>query len=352
MQMAINLGYRNLGNTGPNPSVGCVIVKNNHVIGRGFTAKGGRPHAETLALEMAGKEAKGATVYITLEPCAHHGHTPPCTEALIKAGVAKVVIACQDPDPRVNGNGEAQLKNAGIVVESGLLAEQAKELHAGFISRILLKRPAVTLKLATSLDGRIALANGRSKWITNERSRAYAHRLRASHDAIMVGTNTVLKDNPELTCRLSGMESRSPVRIVLDAKGKIPQDSKVFQGSTPTWLCTKKGQKIMQPTDNTEIFYTEPTKDGMLPLAGMCRILGEKGINRLLVEGGSMLAASFLNEQLVDEIIWIQSPKILGGDGLPAIGSLSLQKLEEAYVFRVRHTANLEGDYILTLRKS
>ena len=352
MQMAIQLGYRNLGHTGPNPSVGCVIVKPNQVIGRGVTAPGGRPHAETVALEMAGAEAKGATVYLTLEPCAHHGGTPPCTDALIKAGVAKVIIAVQDPDPRVNGSGVAQLKDAGIMVESGLLAEQAKELHAGFISRITRQRPMVTLKLATSLDGRIALGNGKSKWITNERSRIYAHRLRANHDAIIVGTNTVLKDNPQLTCRLKGMEDRSPVRIVLDGKGKIPSDSKVFQGKTPTWVFTAKNSKIVQPTDNTQIFYTDFTKDAMLPLRDVCQILSEKGINRLLVEGGSLLAASFLNEQLVDEVIWLQSPKILGGDGLPAIGNLSLQTLEDSGVFYTRSVTNLEGDCLLTLKKS
>ena len=352
MQMAISLGYRNLGHTGANPSVGCVIVKKNHIIGRGVTAPGGRPHAETIALAMAGKEAKGATVYITLEPCAHHGQTPPCTDALIKAGVAKVIIALRDPDPRVNGNGEAQLKNAGIIVENGLLAEQAKELHAGFISRITLNRPAITLKLATSLDGRIALANGKSKWITNERSRAYAHRLRASHDAIIVGSHTVVRDNPELTCRLNGMENRSPVRVVVDGKGIIPQDSKIFKGNTPTWIFTTKNSKIAQPTENTEIFYTDLTKDGMLPLRDVCRTLSEKGINRLLVEGGSMLAASFLNEQLVDEIHWLQSPKIIGGDGLPAVGNLSLQTLEESHVFRTRSVTNFEGDRLLILRKS
>jgi diaminohydroxyphosphoribosylaminopyrimidine deaminase/5-amino-6-(5-phosphoribosylamino)uracil reductase len=352
MQMAISLGLRNLGHTGANPSVGCIIVKNNHIIGRGVTAPGGRPHAETIALAMAGKEAKGATVYITLEPCAHHGQTPPCTEALIKAGVTKVIIALRDPDPRVNGNGEAQLKNAGIIVECWFLSEQAKELHAGFISRITLNRPTITLKLATSLDGRIALANGKSRWITNERSRAYAHRLRANHDAIIVGSNTVILDNPQLTCRLPGLEDRSPVRIILDGKGKIPSDSKVFSGSTPTWLFTTKTTKITQPTDNTQIFYTDATKDGMLPLRDVCRTLSEKGINRLLVEGGSLLAASFLNEQLVDEIHWLQSPKIIGGDGLPAIANLSIQTLEDNHVFRTRSTANLEGDRLLILKKA
>lgn len=351
MEIAIALGYRALGNTGANPSVGCVIVNNHQIVGRGFTAPGGRPHAETIALTQAGNAAKGATVYVTLEPCAHHGATPPCAEALIKAGVAKVIFALHDPDPRVNGKGEALLKSAGIATESGLLAEKAAALHSGFLSRIMKGRPEITLKLATSLDGRIALATGESRWITNTYARAMAHRLRATHDAIMIGANTLRHDNPDLTCRLPGLENRSPIRIFMTVSGKIPANAKLFQGNTPTWIFTKIGTQIAQPTENVQIFYTEPAKDGTLPLQDVCQTLGTKGINRLLLEGGGMLAASFLKAQLVDRLIWMQSPRILGKSALPAVGELNVKTLEEAHGFRIRSVTNLEGDCLLTLTR-
>ena len=349
MLHAIRLGYRNLGNTGANPSVGCVIVKNNQIIGRGFTGDGGKPHAETIALSQAGAEAKGATAYVTLEPCAHHGKTPPCSAALIKAGVAEVIFALHDPDTRVNGKGEAMLRDAGIKVQSGLCTEEARILHVGFISRITHGRPYITLKLATSRDEKIA--GGKSKWITNERSRFYAHKLRAENDAIMVGSNTVMIDNPELNCRLAGLESRSPVRIILDRMGKIPKDFKVFSGTIPTWIFTTEHTKISQPTENTQIFYTTLHKDDTLPLREVCQIIGNQGINRLLVEGGSKLAASFFNEQLVDEIHWLQSSNIIGENGLPALGDIALSVLEDGHEFRVRSIANFEGDRLVVLQK-
>lgn len=349
MLHAIRLGYRNLGNTGPNPSVGCVIVKNNQIIGRGFTADGGRPHAEVTALAQAGAEARGATVYVTLEPCAHHGNTPPCAQALIQAGVAEVIFALQDPDTRVNGKGAEMLRDAGIKVQSGLCADEARELHAGFISRITLGRPYITLKLATSRDEKIA--GGESQWITNERSRAYAHKLRAESDAIMVGSNTVITDNPELTCRLAGLEGRSPVRMILDRTGRILKESKVFSGETPTWVFAEEGAKILQASDNTRIFYTCPQDGGILPLREVCQIAGNHGINRLLVEGGSQLAASFLSEQLVDAVHWLQSPNIIGEGGLSALGDIALNTLEKSHEFRHRFTADFEGDRLVVLQK-
>lgn len=351
MLHAIRLGYRNLGNTGANPSVGCVIVKNNQIIGRGFTGSRGRPHAETIALAQAGTDAKGATAYVTLEPCAHHGNTPPCAEALIKAGIAEVIFALYDPDARVNRKGEKMLRDAGIRVQSGFCAEEARTLHAGFISRITRGRPYITLKLATSADEKIAFADGKSKWITNERSRAYAHKLRAESDAIMVGSNTVMIDNPELTCRLEGLESRSPTRIILDKKARIPNDFKVFFGTTPTWIFTTEHTNILQPTENKQIFCTATNKDGTLSLREVCQIVGNNGINRLLVEGGSKLAASFLNEQLVDEIHWLQSPNNIGEGGLSALGDIALNTLEDTHEFRIRFTTNFEGDRLLVLQK-
>src|SRR5580700_4659831 len=228
MRTALGLARRGLGNTWPNPAVGCVIVKDGRVVGRGWTQKGGRPHAETEALARAGKGAKGATAYVSLEPCSHHGKTPPCAEALIAAGVSRVVAAVEDPDPRVSGRGIARLRAAGIAVEAGLCAAEAAELNAGFFCRVAQGRPLVTLKLAASLDGRIATPTGKSRWITGPAARERAHLLRAAHDAVLIGTGTALADDPQLTCRLPGLEARSPVRIVIDRTLRLPATLRLF----------------------------------------------------------------------------------------------------------------------------
>ncbi|MBT3397327.1 MAG: bifunctional diaminohydroxyphosphoribosylaminopyrimidine deaminase/5-amino-6-(5-phosphoribosylamino)uracil reductase RibD, partial [Alphaproteobacteria bacterium] len=216
MRSALALAQRGLGQVWPNPSVGCVLVKDGHPIGRGWTQPGGRPHAETEALARAGDRARGATAYVTLEPCAHHGETPPCAAALVEAGVAKVVVACRDPDTRVNGGGIDALKSAGIDVVEGVLETDAIDLNIGFFTRVQSDRPMVTLKLAASIDGRIATSAGKSKWITGPGARAHGHGLRARHDAVLVGAGTVNADDPELTCRLPGMTGRSPVRVILE----------------------------------------------------------------------------------------------------------------------------------------
>jgi diaminohydroxyphosphoribosylaminopyrimidine deaminase / 5-amino-6-(5-phosphoribosylamino)uracil reductase len=229
MAAALSLAARNLGQVWPNPAVGCVVVDAaGRVVGRGFTQPGGRPHAETEALAMAGERARGGTAFVTLEPCAHHGKTPPCAEALIAAGIARCIAAIEDPDPRVSGRGLAMLRQAGIAVETGPLADQARTLNAGFLTRVTAGRPFVALKLATSLDGCIATRAGESRWITGEAARAFGHRLRATHDAIAVGSGTVLADDPELTCRLAGLEHRSPVRLVFDRRGRVPARAKVM----------------------------------------------------------------------------------------------------------------------------
>ena len=224
MQLALRLAHRGLGSNWPNPSVGCIIVKDNKIIGRGWTGQGGRPHAEHLALLQAGKNAAGATVYVTLEPCSHHGETPPCVDALISAKVKQVVVAIIDPDKRVSGKGLAKLRSKGIDVELGVCADSAAELNAGFFNRVNSGRPMVTLKLATSLDGFIATANGDSKWITSLGARLRGHLLRSEHDAILVGIGTVLKDNPSLTVRLPGLFEKSPVRIILDSRLRTPKN--------------------------------------------------------------------------------------------------------------------------------
>src|SRR5580700_3393612 len=240
MRAALALARRGLGSTWPNPAVGCVIVNDGRVVGRGWTQKGGRPHAETEALQRAGVAAKGATAYVSLEPCSHHGKTPPCAEALIVARIARVVAAVEDPDPRVSGAGIARLRDAGVKVETGLCADEAAELNAGFFCRVKHGRPLVTLKLATSLDGRIATPSGESRWITGEAARERAHLLRATHDAVLVGTGTALADDPLLTCRLPGLADRSPVRIVLDRNLRLPATLRLFTEAreTPSWVVT------------------------------------------------------------------------------------------------------------------
>lgn len=330
MKAALALAQRGLGQTWPNPSVGCVLINNDVVVGRGHTQPSGRPHAEIAALGDAGSKAKGATAYVTLEPCSHYGKTPPCVEALISAGVCKVVIAIEDPDPRVAGQGVAALKRSGVQVSVGLLREAAAFLNAGFFSRIQRGRPLVTLKCATSLDGRIALGNGKSRWITEEAGRAYGHRLRAEYDGILVGAATVTADDPELTCRLAGLESRSPVRIVLDGNLKISPKAKILSDKAPTWILTSEAsspaaEKLKEA--GAEIIHTESALDGHLNLNAALKALGDRGLTRLLVEGGARLSTSLLKAQLVDRMVWIKSQTILGGDAIPVCGSLAIKDL-------------------------
>jgi diaminohydroxyphosphoribosylaminopyrimidine deaminase / 5-amino-6-(5-phosphoribosylamino)uracil reductase len=356
MRAALGLARRGLGQVWPNPAVGCVIVKDGRVGGRGWTQPGGRPHAETEALARAGKAAKGATAYVSLEPCSHHGKTPPCAEALIAAGVARVVAAVKDPDPRVSGAGIARLKAAGVAVETGFCAAEAAELNAGFFCRVKHGRPLVTLKLATSLDGRIATAGGESRWITGPSARERAHLLRATHDAVLIGTGTALADDPLLTCRLPGLESRSPVRIVLDRKLRLPPALRLFTeaGQMPAWVVTlakssptRRGAHAKQ---GVEIVAVDPDAAGGIDLAAMLRALGGKGLTRLLVEGGGTLAASLLRAGLVDRLVWMRAPLALGGDGIPAIAALGLGDLAAAPRFDLISSETAGGDLIETYR--
>jgi diaminohydroxyphosphoribosylaminopyrimidine deaminase/5-amino-6-(5-phosphoribosylamino)uracil reductase len=243
MRAALQIAARGLGNTWPNPSVGCVLVKEGVVIARGWTQPGGRPHAEAEALARAGEAARGATAYVTLEPCSHHGRTPPCCEALIRAGVSRVVVALRDPDSRVDGRGLARLRAAGITVEEGLMGAEAAALTAGFIRRVTRGLPIVTLKLASTLDGRIATASGESRWITGEGARRAVHALRARHDAVMIGSGTAIADDPELNCRIPGMDPVPMLRVVADARLRLPLASKLIAGAAvlPTWVLTGPG---------------------------------------------------------------------------------------------------------------
>lgn len=331
MKHALALAEAAIGTTAPNPAVGCVIVKENAVLAVGATGQGGRPHAEQVALSLAGDSAKDATVYVTLEPCCHTGKTSPCTDALIKAGVRRVVVACCDPNPKVDGGGIAALQHKGIVVDVGVCEAEARWLNRGFFSVIQRSRPWVSLKLATSLDGKIALASGQSKWITGEEARYYGHQLRASHDAIMVGINTVLADDPMLNCRLEGLESQSPVRVVMDSHGRLPRMSQLVQSAEviPCWHMVLEGSATPHPHVKTIICHQQVSGGKIAPLDALSH-LADEGITSVLLEGGAALAASMIQAGLVDEIYWMQAPIIIGGDGLDAVGELGLNALSEA----------------------
>jgi diaminohydroxyphosphoribosylaminopyrimidine deaminase/5-amino-6-(5-phosphoribosylamino)uracil reductase len=356
MRGALGLARRGLGNVWPNPAVGCVIVKDGRVVGRGWTQPGGRPHAETEALARAGAAANGATAYVSLEPCAHHGKTPPCAEALVAAGLARVVVAMQDPDARVAGAGIARLRQAGIAVETGICEAEAAELNAGFLKRVTAGRPLVTLKLATSLDGRIATASGESRWITGPAARERAHLLRAMHDAILVGTDTVTADDPELTCRLPGLAGRSPVRVVLDRRLRIPATAKVFgaPAASPVWVVTAPEADQARGTAlrdrGVEIIEAEGDPAGGFDLAAVLDTLGGRGLTRLLVEGGGRLAAALLRQRLVDRLVWLHAPVLIGGDGVPAVAPLGFAALADAPQFERLACETLGDDVMTTFR--
>jgi diaminohydroxyphosphoribosylaminopyrimidine deaminase/5-amino-6-(5-phosphoribosylamino)uracil reductase len=345
MAAALSLAARNLGQVWPNPAVGCVVVDaDGHVVGRGFTQPGGRPHAETEALAMAGMRARGGTAYVTLEPCAHHGKTPPCAEALIAAGIARCVAAIKDPDPRVSGGGLAKLRKAGIAVETGVLADQATALNIGFLTRIKAGRPFVALKLATSLDGRIATRAGQSRWITGEAARAFGHRLRATHDAIAVGSGTVLADDPELTCRLAGLEHRSPVRLVFDRRGRIPTSAKVMSEVPPTWVIGSGLTEVAKKAAQYIEVAVHPDDGPWLTSAS--RKLATAGLTRILVEGGANLATALLKAGLVDRLYWFRAPIVIGGDGLPGLTSLAVDRLAESVGLRCTGRRALGNDVL------
>ena len=352
MRAALALARRGLGNTWPNPTVGCVVVRDGRVIGRAVTAPGGRPHAEPLALAMAGTAARGATVYVTLEPCCHHGRTPPCTEALIAAGVARVVIASPDPDPRVNGQGIARLRAAGIVVDAGLLAAEAEDVNAGFFHRVRHGRPLVTLKLASTLDGRIATRTGESRWITGEPARRMAHALRGRHDAVMVGVGTVLADDPDLTCRIPGYKPVSVVRVVADSHLRTRLTCRLVATAarTPTWLVAR-GDADPQRRRALEGAGVEviavPAGTPGVDLAAALTALAGHGITRVLAEGGAQLAAALLRADLVDRVSWFHAPSVMGDDGWPAAQAFGTDRLTAMPRF-VRTSATWLGEDMLT----
>ena len=361
MTAALGLARRALGNAWPNPAVGCVIVQpdsaDGRVVGRGWTQPGGRPHAETEAISRAGAGAERATAYVTLEPCDHHGKTPPCTEALIGAGIARAVIATEDPDPRVGGRGIAALREAGIEIEVGRQEAAAAELNAGFFMRMRAGRPLVTLKLATSLDGRIATRDGDSKWITGETARAWAHGLRASHDAIAVGSATARADDPELTCRLPGLRARSPVRVVFDGGLSLSAKSRMVATLDTAPLIViavdkadARKRAALEATGAT-VLSVQTDAGGRPDPAAALQALGAQGITRLLVEGGGVLAGALIAADLVDRVAWFRSPAMVGGDGVAAAGPLGVTTIAEAPTFVRTAIARAGRDLLETYRR-
>jgi diaminohydroxyphosphoribosylaminopyrimidine deaminase/5-amino-6-(5-phosphoribosylamino)uracil reductase len=339
MALALALGRRGLGNTWPNPAVGAVIVKNGVIVGRGWTQPGGRPHAEVEALKHAKRAAHGATLYATLEPCSHTGKSPPCADAIIKAGIKRVVSAIEDPNPEVAGQGHERLRGKGITVEIGLSADEARRAHAGHITRIQKSRPHVTLKLALSSDNKVGLAGRKPVQLTSEPARDRVFQMRAQSDAILIGIGTVLSDNPALTCRLPGMMERSPVRVVLDAKLRIPLSLSVMATArdTPTWIFTsQKASPIAEDIllqKGAKVFRVDE-QNGRLDVDAVLKVLAEQGITRLMVEGGPTVAASLVAADLVDEAVLLRADKTVGETGIDPLEGMPLSKLTQGMTSR------------------
>lgn len=348
MGLALSLGRRGMGRGWPNPAVGCVIVKAGRIIGRGWTKDGGRPHAETEALAQAGEAARGATAYVTLEPCAHHGKTPPCADALIGAGVARVVVAMADSDTRVDGKGIAMLRAAGIAVDLGEGAEAAARDHAGFFSRIELGRPFLTLKLANSFDGRIATGTGESQWITGPQARRVVHAMRSRHDAVMIGGGTARKDDPSLTVRDLGI-SNQPARVVVSRRLDLPLMGQLARTAkdVPLILChgTDADAMLVQTwRDLGAVMLPCRSAGAQLDPADVMQQLGTHGLTRVFCEGGGALAASLLEADLVDDLVGFTAGLVIGAEGLPGIGAMGVARLAEAPRFVLQSSHKVGAD--------
>jgi len=348
MALALAMGRRALGTTAENPPVGCVIEREGRILARGWTQPGGRPHAEVHAMERASSDFEGATAYVTLEPCAHHGKTPPCAEALIAAGIARVVVAAPDPDPRVNGRGVSMLRAAGVTVREGVLQTEAEQDLAGFLSRVRKHRPHVTLKLATSWDGRIATGAGESQWITGPAARRQVHLMRAQADAVMVGGGTARVDDPSLTVRELGLK-RAPIRAVVSRRLDLPLTGTLAQsaGTTPLWLLhgPDLDQSLHQAWQGLGArLFEVPVHGGQLDPQGVLRSLADGGVNSVLCEGGGMFAASLLHAGLVDRVVWFVAGMALGAEGYPGIGPMGLDRLADASRFDLREVRQVGAD--------
>lgn len=358
MNRAIELAWQGRGWTSPNPMVGAVVVKDGAIVGEGFHPAVGKPHAEVYALDAAGENAQGATLYVTLEPCAHHGRTPPCVERVLESGVARVVVAVEDPNPLVAGKGIQRLRAAGVDVEVGVLADDASKLNERFFKYIKTKRPFVAIKTGMSLDGKIATASGESMWITNESSRGYVQILRGTYDAIMVGVNTVVQDNPRLTCRLPG--GRQPLRIIIDSMARTPMNAKLFSiegaGHRPqTLICVS----AKAPEDRVRALRAAGAEilvcpdsgfsvDTHIDLAKLMPVLGKREITSILLEGGGTINAAALDAGIVDKVYVFVAPKIIGGVGAPTmVEGSGVTLLEEAVQLYRMACTTMNGDLMI-----
>lgn len=347
MRLTINLARKGMGKTSPNPLVGAVVVKNDQIIGKGYHKKYGEPHAEVNALKSCGDKAKDATLYVNLEPCCHYGKkTPPCTDTIKKSGIKKVVCATLDPNPQVNGRGIRILRESGIEVDLGIVEEEAKRLNEIYLKFITTGLPFVILKIAQTLDGKIATKLGDSKWITQEDSRRFVHSLRSWVDAVLVGANTVRKDDPELTIHQA--KGENPLRIILDSSGKLSSNSKVIkENQNGKTIVATINQKIREKfKEKAEIWKIKKGEDGRVDLVHLLRKAGENQIASLLVEGGSKVFSSFLKEKLVDKIYYFLSPKILG-EGLPSFGDLGIKEISDSIKLRDCEIKKFKNDLLI-----
>lgn len=361
MRAALALARRGLGRTWPNPAVGCIIRRNGVVLGRGWTQPGGRPHAEQVALQQArecwGAEAlHGAEAFVTLEPCAHQGRTPPCADALTAAGLARVVAPFADPDPRVNGRGFDRLRAAGVRVDLGLLEPEARAVNAGFLSRLTRGRPFVTLKMAATLDGRIATPAGESRWITGPQARARVHLMRAQTDAVIIGAATAAADDPMLDVRLAGLDGQSPVRIVADGRLGLDPASRLVRSAAryPLWvlhgLAADPARAAALTAAGADLIAIGGGDAGGLDLAEALQVMGTRGLTRLLCEGGGRLAGALLRAGLADEIHWFTAGSAIGADGAPAVAALGLTRLADAPRFALARSERLGEDMLTVWR--
>lgn len=352
MALALALGRRGQGRVWPNPAVGCVIVRGGRIVGRGWTADGGRPHAEPRALAQAGDAARGATAYVTLEPCAHHGKSPPCADALIAAGIVRVVVATGDPDPRVAGRGIARLRDAGIEVVEGVLQAEADRDHAGFFLRITENHPFVTLKLALSIDGRIATGSGDSQWITGPEARRMVHAMRARHDAVMVGAGTARADDPSLTVRGIGI-TRQPARVVVSRRLDLPRDGVLARTAreVPLFLCHGPDADVGPWPDLGAVLLPVPVEGGQVNAGAALSALAGEGITRVFCEGGGTLAASLLSADLVDELVVFGGGVAIGAEGTPGLAAMGIAALSEAPRFTLSETRNVAQDMLTVWRR-
>jgi len=349
MRQALGLAGSVLGRTSPNPAVGCVIVRNDRIVGSGATAPGGRPHAEAIALGRAGARARGATAYVSFEPCAHHGRTPPCARALADAGLRRAVVGCIDPYPPVRGRGIAILRAAGIEVVAGVLEDECRRLNEGFIMRVARGRPFVTLKLALSLDGRVAAGSGDSRWISSAESRDLVHRWRNEADAVMIGAGTVIADNPRLTCRIEG--GRDPIRVIVDGRLRCPPAARVFvqRSDAPVLLVTSAANlaraRRRYAGPRVEVIGC-PSEGDRINLRALMRELGSRGWCRVLIEGGAQLAGAALSDGVVDRLAFFFAP-ILIGSGVPALEGLRVARVRQAIPLKAIAERRIGNDLLI-----